>query len=268
MLNKKKKGFRVRQQTPKRPTKRKQWTEDQMLAALDAVIKDGLSGNRAAILHGVPPSTLKDRLSGRVVHGKKPGPAPYLNSKEEKELSDHLILAARSGFGKTRRDVMNLVEGYMLKQQPSKSVNLSNGWWYNFKKRNPNLSLRSGDSTSTVRMNAVNPENVNTYFDLLEDLFDQFDFYSYPETIYNMDETGMPLEPRPPKIVARKGQKKIRYQTSGQKQQITVIGCGNATGQAIPPFVIFAAKQVNYLWTKNEVPGTRFAVSDKGWIDQ
>ena len=94
----------------------------------------------------------------------------YLNSKEEKELSDHLILAARSGFGKTRRDVMNLVERYMLKQQPSKSVNLSNGWWYNFKKRNPNLSLRSGDSTSTVRMNAVNPENVNTYFDLLEDL--------------------------------------------------------------------------------------------------
>ena len=25
---------------------------------------------------------------------------------------------------------------------------------------------------------------------------------------------------------------------------------------------------MNYLWTKNEVPGTRFAVSDKGWIDQ
>ena len=185
-LNKKKKGFTVRQVTPKRPAKRKQWTEDQMLAALDAVIKDGLSGNRAAVLHGVPPSTLKDRLSGRVVHGKKPGPAPYLTSKEEKELSDHLILAARSGFGKTRRDVMNLVEGYMLKQQPSKSVNLSNGWWYNFKKRNPNLSLRSGDSTSMVRMTAVNPENVNTCFDLLEDLFDQFDFYSYPETIYNM----------------------------------------------------------------------------------
>ena len=84
----------------------------------------------------------------------------------------------------------------------------------------------------------------------MKDIFDQFDFYSYSETIYNMDETGMPLESRPPKIVARKGEKKIHYQTSGQKQQVTEIGCGNATGQAIPPFVIFAAKQVNYLWTK------------------
>ena len=65
-----------------------------MLAALHAVIKHGLSGNRAAILHGVPLSTSKDRLSVRVVHGKKPGPALYLSSKEEKELSDHLILEA------------------------------------------------------------------------------------------------------------------------------------------------------------------------------
>ena len=85
MPNKKKKGFTVCQVTPKRPAKRKQWTKDQMLAALDAVIKDGLSGNRAVVLHGVPPSTLKDRLSGHVVHGKKPGPAPYLTSKEKKK---------------------------------------------------------------------------------------------------------------------------------------------------------------------------------------
>ena len=274
MPNKKKKGFRRVQRTcnndkqSKRPSKRRQWSERQMLAALDSVIKDGLSGNKAAVLHGVPPSTLKDRLSGRVAHGKKPGPAPYLTSKEEKELSDHLIYAARTGYGKTRRDVINLVEGYMLKKQPPKSVNLSNGWWHNFKKRNPSLRLRCGDSTATVRMAAVNPENINDYFDLLQEIFDEYDFHEHPEAIYNMDETGMPLEPRPPKIIAQKGQKKIRYQTSGQKQQITVIGCGSATGQAIPPFIIFAAKQVNYLWTKNEVPGSRFAVSDKGWIDQ
>ena len=77
-----------------------------------------------------------------------------------------------------------------------------------------------------------------------------------------MDETGVPLEPRPPKIVSQKGEKKIQYQTSGQKQQITVIGCGSATGQCLPPFVIFAAKQLNHLWTANEVNGSRFAVSD------
>ena len=45
-----------------------------------------------------------------------------------------------------------------------------------------------------------------------------------------MGETGVLLEPKPPKVIARKGQNKICYRTSGQKVQITVIGCGNVVG--------------------------------------
>ena len=78
----------------------------------------------------------------------------------------------------------------------------------------------------------------------------------------------MPLDPRPPKIVAQKGQRKVRYRCSGQKSQITVVGCASATAHAIPPYIIFAAKQLNPLWMKDEVAGSRYAVSDNGWIDQ
>ena len=78
-------GFRGHHQgTRKRPSKQKQWSEKLILTALDAVIKDGLSGNKAAILHGLPPSTLKNRLSGCVEHRKNPGPVLYLTNKEEK----------------------------------------------------------------------------------------------------------------------------------------------------------------------------------------
>ena len=44
-----------------------------MKAAMKAVSDEGLAANHAARIHGMPPSTLKDRLSGRVVHGVKPG---------------------------------------------------------------------------------------------------------------------------------------------------------------------------------------------------
>ena len=80
-----------------------------------------------------------------------------------------------------------------------------------------------------------------------------------------MDETGVPLEPRPPKVVAEKGAKKVHYHTSGQKSQITVIGCASAI---IPPYIIFVAKQLNEQWTHNKVSGSRYAVSNKGWVDQ
>ena len=56
------------------PKQRKLWDDESMIVAVEAV-KDGLGVNRAAREYGVPHTTLNDRLSGRVEHGKKQGPA-------------------------------------------------------------------------------------------------------------------------------------------------------------------------------------------------
>ena len=244
MPNKKKKGFRrspgtathkTKSQVQRQPRRRKQWTNEMMKAALHSVLQEGLSGNKAADIHGVP---RKDRLSGRVKHGTKPGPKPYLTNEEEAQLSSYLFAASQAGFGKTRRDVKCLVETYISKERDLKGP-ISDGWWRRFLERNPTLSLRSGDSTAGVRMDAINSENMDAYFNLLREVFDKFDFDNRPQCIYNMDETGVLLEPKPPKVIARKGQKKIRYRTSGQKAQITVIGCGNAVGNILFSFYYF-----------------------------
>ena len=83
--------------------------------------------------------------------------------------------------------------------------------------------------------------------------------------IYNVDETGMPLNHRPPNVVAKCGQKN----STGDKSQVTVVGCVSAVGQVIPPYIIFDAASLNVDWTKNEVLGTTYGtcMSSKGWID-
>ena len=53
-------------------------------------------------------------------------------------------------------------------------------------------------------MDAINAGNLKNYFDQLRGLFDEYDFDNHPEAIYNMDETGVPLEPQPPKAVLRR----------------------------------------------------------------
>ena len=64
----------------KSPTKkkRKQWSNESMLAALEAA-KKGLPARKAAKQYGVPRSTLQDRVRGRVVHGKNPSPKAMQN---------------------------------------------------------------------------------------------------------------------------------------------------------------------------------------------
>ena len=79
--------------------------------------------------------------------------------------------------------------------------------------------------------------------------------------LYNVDETGMPLDPPKLRVCARKGQKKVRQRGSGNKSQITVVSCGSATGHVIPPFVIFEGKNFNHQWSECEVPGTMYVTS-------
>ncbi len=45
-----------------------------------------------------------------MVHGTNPGRRPFLTQEEEKCLTDHLVHIAQLGYGKTRGQVLNMVE--------------------------------------------------------------------------------------------------------------------------------------------------------------
>ena len=245
---------------------RRQWTNVQMEAAMKAV-EDGSPINQAARDHGVPKTTLRDRLSGRVIHGSKPGPKPYLSSSEELELSSFIKESAKVGYGKTRKDVMIIAERVAKDKGTLRKERISQGWWNRFMERQKDLSLRRGESISHVRMDAVNKETMDHYFLLLKDTLDEHNLRDKPEQIYNVDESGLPLDPKAPNIITEKGSKNVRYRQSGRKGQVTIVACSNAVGQTIPPMVIFDAKNLNHAWTKNEVPGTKYGLSDNGWIN-
>ena len=137
---------------------------------------------------------------------------PYLNNTEEKELQEYLIQTNKVGYGKTRCQVQIIAEKVAIDKGLLRGAQISDGWWRCFLQRHPDLSLRSGDSTGYVRMNAMNEENLKNYFDLLDTVLEEKNLKIHPEQIYNMDETGLLLNPRPPKVVALRGQKKVRYQ--------------------------------------------------------
>ena len=164
---------------------------------------------------------------------------------------------AKAGCGKTRKQIMGLAESVAReKGGMTGQKKISDGWFRRFMKRQP-----------LVRMDCLTKETMDKYFDLLKDTLVENNLMESPNRIYNVDGTGMPLNHCAPKIVTGRGHKKVRYRTSGNKSQITVIGCVSATGHSIPPFVIFDSKSLNMEWRKGEIPGTSFGLSDKGWVD-
>ena len=82
----------------------KRWTNESMCATIQSV-EDGSSVSQAARAHGVPYTTLYDRIVGNVCHGTNPGPRSYLSKCEEKDLLDFLVEVAKAGYGKSRQQV-------------------------------------------------------------------------------------------------------------------------------------------------------------------
>ena len=200
----------VRQQ-PREFARRKQWTDESMLAAMEAAKKGTMSINKAAVLHGVPPTTLKDRLSGKVVHGTAPGPKQYLSAEEEAELASHLVEVAQVGYGKTRKQVMHIAEQVARDKSILRGDRISSGWWRRFTDRQPQLSLRRGDVTAHVRMDATSKQTLRKYYKLLSETLAKYGITNSPAQVYNMDETGIPLDPRSPNIVVKYNVAKKRY---------------------------------------------------------
>ena len=177
-----------------RPRKLRQWSETSLNKALELVALGKMGVNRAALECNVPPTTLKDRIAGRVAPGSKMGQKPYLTDDEEKELVKFVTDCAKMGYRKTRQDVMQIVEKYMVNKGREMRKGLSNGWWNCCIKWWPQLSLRKGDSFAVVCEHASNREVFESYFNLLDDALMKNGLKDKPSQIYNCNEPGMPLQ--------------------------------------------------------------------------
>ena len=169
-------------------------------------------------------------------------------------------------YAKTRKEVLAIVEA--IASSKGTPVHVSNGWWESFKQRHPQLTLRRVEKLSYARFVASNPVILNHYFDLLEKTLQDNELVDSPSQVFNCDETGLPLlQCNPSSVIGVKGQKHPQALTAETKEYVTVLGCINAAGYAIPPLVIFAGKSINPLLTINEIPGTMYGLNESGWID-
>ena len=99
---------------------------------------------------------------------------------------------------------------------------------------------------------------------------EEYDLLQKPCHLFNIDETGLPISPKPVKMVCRTGSKNPCCIDSGSKSQITVVGCVSAAGYCVPPMVVYNRKSyfVSSEMVQGEIPGTAYGFSSKGWMDQ
>ena len=213
-----------------------------MTEAYKAVKRGELSVTKAALLYGVPEQTLRDRVKGRVsIDTTKSGTGPLFNVEEEAKLVDHLHSLARNGYGFIRQEVVEIANDYSLqlgKRETGKKLTLN--WYRNFLSRWP--ILEAIKLRTSAAQNNKSEAAVDNYFEDLDGVFTKHKLEDQPHLIFGVDE--------------------IIIETEGKAT--TILGCGNASGQAMPPFFIFTGNEMMPELLKNALPGTAGAVTETG----
>lgn len=88
-----------------------------------------------------------------------------------------------------------------------------------------------------------------------------------PHCIFNIDEKSLSSEHKhpPPRKSFFGKTYKAQAVTSGKSKTVTLIGCGNALGQQVPPFFVFPGKQMVDSLLDGASPGAVGVMSDSGW---
>lgn len=108
-------------------------------------------------------------------------------------------------------------------------------------------------------------QNVNLFYDNLEDLYKRFHFE--PQAIYNVDETGLTTAQNPGKILAPKGIKQVGAVTSAERGTLVTLCCAvNALGHAMPPMFIFPRVRYHERFVDGGPAGCIGSCHKSGWM--
>lgn len=85
--------------------------------------------------------------------------------------------------------------------------------------------------------------------------------------IYNLDETSTTTVQRPQKVLAQKGRSSCKI-TSGERGTLVTTCCiVNASGQALPPAIVFPRKNFQQHMLHGAPPGTLGLAASSGWMN-
>lgn len=247
-----------------------------MQLAVDAYKSNQYGLNECARVYNIPKTTLYrhvkclNKIANNAV--KKFGKPTTLPEQIEEELVSHILKLEELMFGLTINDIRKLAFDIAQRNQLAHVFNCEKElagkkWYYRFMKRHPTLTLRQPESTSVARARGFNKENVYHFYDLLEKIVEVNKLDA--SRIFNVDESGFStVQKKSQKIIGQKGKKQIGAIASGERGvNTTMVCCISASGQFIPPMIIFKRMRMAPELRIGAPAGSLVEVSESGYIN-
>ena len=236
----------------------------------DAIEDHHASGGSIADIarvHGVGYDALRRRLNGEIKIDAITGRVQGLQPGEEQALVEVSVEMSEVGLGLTRQMVKDAAL-YLVSERANSfgEDGPSDKWFRQFIGRHPELSMRTPEKLSSVRMASSTPEVMEKHFDRLEALVEEH-HYSVSE-IWNADETSGCILGKELKVLAPKGSSRVVSRSTEGGVTTTLMVAVSADGEKMPPFFIFQGKYLLSGLLQHAPAGSLSAVQESGWMTQ
>ena len=255
---------------PVRPKRHKQYSKEDMSNALKAVEEDDMKIMVAAKVYGVPRKTLSDRVNG--THSSKGGPSTILTAEEEGYLVIYIQYMAKRCFPLSITQIRGFAWAIVMKSGRTKQFKgsgPSEKWWRGFKNRHANeITLRNPDNLDRGRGRMANAIVIERHFKTLKKVLEEKGIFNKPEALFNVDESGMNMECRTGKVVVKSKAKHAHSLSKGSRDHITVNCCVSASGQVLPPMIIFEKCFPSAPYVREGPINAMYCKSPNGYMDE
>ncbi|CAF4384607.1 unnamed protein product, partial [Rotaria magnacalcarata] len=241
--------------TYKRKTEDK-YSRDDLEQALSDIRHKKLSIKSAAADYRIPIRTIFHRLAGsRTSAGRSR--KTILTKEEESHLVTTIILFQKWQCPISSSVVIGLAKPYMIQ--------LGKPRW------SKEIKLAKIVKLEKVRSEACRKETVEHWFEHLNAVLTKHKLLNNrPEAIWNVDESGFGDDPGKRSVIVKRDSKHaISCQPGTGKSYTIVIMCTSASGEKLPPYIIYRSMKLWSTWVpKNGYPGARYNSTLSGWVDE
>lgn len=240
------------------------YSPEQLEECLQAIRSGSYSHRRAAEHFNIPRRTILNKLKEK--HTNKVGKPTIFSRDEEESFVSYIETLSDFGFPITTEDLRNVIKIYL--ERTSRVVKDFQGnkpgleWLKHFLKRHGRLKERMASNIKRSRA-AVTEDILQDYIKNLQEVIKDVP----PENIWNLDETNLADDPSKRKVICRRGTKYPEKLCNFSKSSTSVMICGSAAGEILPPFVVYKGTQMWDVWTGGGPKNTRYFSTKSGWFD-
>ena len=218
---------------------------------------------------GVTKSTIK-KWATSTIKNLGTGKSTVFSLDEELNFISCLHHMSDYWFPVDRNTLQNLVQSYCRhakKKNPFTDDRPGNDWAFAFEQRHKAiLKYTKEEPLSRARASGMTRENIDGFFEMYSSTLEKYNLLDKPWLIFNTDETGFQACQGTSKVYHRANTNPYTLTANNLKALYTVSFCTSATGQYLPPYVVYKAKNMYDTWTKGGPKDAGYSCSDSGWM--